>query len=372
MNKKFKVLVVHHNNDLDGIFSGVLATKFYEIFSREVPNEYFEYEIVGYNYGKDESVDTWLNPFDKDGFKKYDHIQFIDVTPPIKYFDNVFKLMHDRELCVEIFDHHQYAFNSIMDIFKEDESLVNDNLIYHYHGDKCGAKIFYDCVIHDNFWILMLNENINYNTNIFNDKEKTLKKYTKNIRESIDNSFITKSISYLIDLVDSYDLWKWKNETPNNIDALALNEYFLQWDYETVIYEKICECILFNYTKKQILENVLHKGHRMIEFKTLESFKEKHILLDLYDIKFVVVNAKANVYSIDNILSKFGDEYSFALFYKNMDFVNGVVNISLRSINNDFDCNAFVKKITDNNGGGHKSASGGQMKISKFIDLLTK
>lgn len=363
MKTKPNILIIHHSADLDGLTSGTIATKLFEIFKELSPLE-FTHQVIGYNYGKNPEIDTWL----KSSENQYTHYQFIDITPPLFWLE----LNQDRiltgEIKISIFDHHQSAYNDIRNLLP----LVfkSHNFEYYFDVKYCGAFIYHEMTCGmPSIWIRNIFGNNAYD--LFN---KQIKKY-----------FETYEFLDLVSLVDSYDTWKWKTnyESPYYL-ALAVNEYFLQ--FKTVQeYYKIIFAEDFN------IKNVINIGLEIINFKIKQAKLNKHLICNIYDVTVCIVNNIANIYDIDIITEKqklgFNQELSgknhnaelevyskvkCILFYNNIDFINDKINLSLRALGNknNFDCNKFVKRITNNNGGGHFAASGGSMLLSEFNKLI--
>lgn len=349
--------IIHHDGDLDGLMSGTIATKVFEtIFVNS--NENFTYDIIGYNYGKDPIKDSWL---DVGSFMEpYTHYQFIDVTPPLSWLKENQDLIISGKINVTIFDHHENAY---VEIFKELPNIVASiNFSYFYTKDYCGALIYNNSLFFSSG---------NWIEKFFPDEDEN-----HNIQTELKYILHEKEFKKLLHNVDSYDTWKWKNvESEENINwfALAINEYFLQFkdvnDYYYAIFEETYRFMTF-----------VNKGMDIINFKQNQSKMNKHLICDnIHMNKVCIINAKANTYDVENVNEKINSEdfpeyqnIKCILFYQSLDFINDKINISLRTLNQEskFDCNKFIKLITSGNGGGHQAASGGQMSIMDFVNLV--
>lgn len=393
--RTFKIAVVHHNADLDGIFSQTLARIFWGIVIDKLKYNSkinLEVDFIGYNYGKDSTIDTWLNPYNEEQNLKYDYIQFIDVTPPIFWIESVEEEIKLGRLYVEFFDHHKAVYDEITTKFEYLLKNKNYNFNFYFDNGFCAAYIYHITLCTGASWF----------QNLFKEKisEKGMfarllwSNYLSNINKETENFFKQSNIISLINIVDSYDTWKWKNQEPNYLDALALNEYFLQWKPDSL--DAYLNCLeVINAGSPRIF---LNRGHDLIEFKRLVVENQKHLLIELeYDTpfnsdgmtRFVIINDKANTYSIDKVVSKImeasaqplsGEEHNPELecyintkaiiFYNNIDFVENRINISVRHIDKNFDSSKFVKWLTNGNGGGHFGAAGGSLKLDKFTNLI--
>ena len=393
--RTFKIAVVHHNADLDGIFSQTLARIFWGIVCNKLKYNTkinLEVDFIGYNYGKDSTIDTWLNPYDEEQNLKYDYIQFIDVTPPIFWIETIEEAVKFNKLYVEFFDHHKAAYDEILAKFGYLVKNKSYNFNFYFDNGFCAAYIYYLTLITDFEWFKNL-----YNSKIAEKGMFTkllYSNYLSQIKKEVDSKVNKTETSILINIVDSYDTWKWKNQEPNYLDALALNEYFLQWKPDSM--EATIECQkLFKSINPMKFKDI---GYNMINFKKIFAENQKHLLIELeYDTpfnsdgitRFVIINDKANTYSIDKVVSKImeasvqplsGEEHNHELeryintkaiiFYNNIDFVENRINISVRHIDKNFDSSKFVKWLCNNEGGGHFGAAGGSLKLDKFTNLI--
>jgi oligoribonuclease NrnB/cAMP/cGMP phosphodiesterase (DHH superfamily) len=386
--KDYKILVIYHNNDTDGYTSGALAKMFYDnvrdVFNRIDINLIVEYK--GYNYGKDSTVDTWLNPFNENEMK-YNHIVFIDVTPPLVWFEIVENEIKNGNLFITIFDHHQFAYNDIMNRFNDVFSCKN--VCYFFDNKICGAKIFYKTIQNDVFAHIFASNIISYlqlQKRIFGDL--VLNNVVINIERMVTSIFGNKKLDLIIDLVDSYDTWKWKNDD-HGLNALAINEFLIQLDYkkEDLTLEYVYQ--LFSNFGTDFFRTMLDKGHEIIKVKEKQALKQQHFIVDIFGEKVCIINEKANTYSIDYVKSlsdkalnqelsgpNFNPEIEkyfdikCILFYNNIDWIKQSINFSLRQVKDGFDCNSFAKEIANGNAGGHLAASGGSLSLTKFIELI--
>jgi hypothetical protein len=345
-----KIAIIFHSADMDGLMSGTLAKKTFEIINECFPG-IFEYDLIGYNYGKNSKEDIWLNFEDN----HYDYYQFIDVTPPLFWLENIYFLLANNLVKIDIFDHHKPVYDEIseIDIFK------NNNLIYYFDNEFSGAYIYWINILKFN-WINKFLENIE----ILNNSK------IQNLKSLLKSEFDNYLFSNLLELVDSYDTWKWQNNKTKNNFALYLNEFFFLHknveDYYNIVFDA-------NYDSQKILR----KGKEISEIRKDLSKNIKHLFVTINRQRFVIINDKASIYHIDNIKDRYNTidnkEYvasNAVIFYQSIDFIDNKINLSIRSLNDNFDCNYFVKSISPNNGGGHKGSAGCQLSINGFYNLI--
>ncbi len=386
--KTYKVAIIHHSADLDGIFSGALAYLFWDnvrtIMSK---NKHInvEFDLIGYNYGKDVTIDTWLDPFEN-GVCKYDYVQFIDITPPMFWMEKVKELIIADVMYVEIFDHHKAPYDEIIKNFGYIMMNKSENFNY-YYSDYCAAYIYFS-TFYDLKWFKKLYKSKLAQTGIF--RGLTSSNLLKTIEETI-TKLITLTNSRMMNLVDSYDTWKWK--ISNNSDGLAINEYFLLFKPETDGIENAIQFLITGNETK--LESIITKGYELIRIKEIFAKNQKHSIIEIDSNptnkleKFIIINDKANTYSIDVVESKIlqalsqpcsGPENDAELeryvntkaiiFYNNIDFVKGTINLSFRHVDKSFNVSDFAKYICQGNAGGHFGAAGGSMRLDMFSHLI--
>jgi hypothetical protein len=211
-----------------------------------------------------------------------------------------------------------------------------------------------------------------------------------NIERMVTSIFGNKKLDLIIDLVDSYDTWKWKNDD-HGLNALAINEFLIQLDYkkEDLTLEYVYQ--LFSNFGTDFFRNMLSKGHEIIKEKEKQALKQQHFIVDIFGEKVCIINEKANTYSIDYVKSlsdkalnqelsgpNFNPEIEkyfdikCILFYNNIDWIKQSINFSLRQVKDGFDCNSFAKEIANGNAGGHLAASGGSLSLNNFTKIINQ
>lgn len=340
--KQSKIAIIHHNKDADGLMSGYLADKVFGIF-KENSNGVIDFDLIGYNYEKDEESTPWLNI----KANPYTHYVFIDVTPPIDWIKKIQNKIATKEINVAIFDHHINIYNEF-----DEAGLIGFD--YVFDEKMCGASIFYES-------FMVMSRTSRYFEHLTNGLK--IDSYTiKELFEFLVNDNLAKFVY----LVQDYDTWAWKEN--GNINALAINEYMLPLktvnDFGAII--ENCK-----------IEDVISDGLNIITRKKLEAKNTKKLFVEIDGINVCVINKKANTYDIDDVIAiDTADELSankltpVCLFYTDIDFVNNFISFSLRATYQDFDVNKFVKKLCDGNGGGHTFASGGATSLNKFLKFF--
>jgi len=392
--KEFKVAIIHHSADMDGLFSGSLASIVFEIIKSKLQKECnIDYDIIGYNYGKDSSIDTWLNI---NIANQYDYIQFIDITPPEFWLDIINEdLNFFNKTQIDIFDHHKSAFEIIKSKFPLIYNHINFN--YYFDSEYCASYIYFvNLFASKNRWFdKLITTKVLFSKSFIRRFE--VNKLISVIKSDINLLLNTKNNNNLLKIVDLYDTWKWKNNQKEPIlEALYLNEYICQYKSDDII---LGISILLEKSPEHNLNIILGKGKLISEYKKLLSEKQKHLLIKFEESEnspknneyFILINDKANSYSIEKIenikfkaicqplsgpnhdtnLEKYISVVAI-IFYNDMDIPNNKMNISVRGIFKQFDCNLFVKWLTNNNGGGHFSAAGGSLTYNQFFNLIDK
>lgn len=315
-----KILVIHHDADMDGLTSGMLASLVNRLNNNMT--------ILGYNYQLEpkDGENEWLN------FKwfldnKFDEIQFIDVTPPIKWFENL-RILKDilPSLKIKIYDHHEPVYHLITKLDSYQKFLFA--IKYHFSPDMCGALIY---------------------------QQKYASKY-----------LILDSIQTFLFNVSEYDTWAWSKN--NNQTPVAINEYMLQ--FKTVQqYLDLHDRGKFGNSNLPI---IIEKGFEFIDFKRIQAENTKHLLHTFDGDLMVIINDKANNSHIEFIKQRYLSEpIKGVIFYKDIDFINETINVSVRSIAPEFDCKEFVQKISSGLGGGHKGSAGVQMSFGLFLSTFS-
>lgn len=142
-----KLLVTH--TDLDGLGNIVVADYFNLGFDK----------VISTNYGDRGEHDTLI------AMNGNDSVTYTDFTPD----EEAMKIIAERGICSEIYDHHESVENLMKKFEDEHSSFVR----YFYDNSICGTKIFFN-----------------------------------NLCIRCKNVVISESLTEFVDLVDTYDMWK--------------------------------------------------------------------------------------------------------------------------------------------------------------------
>jgi oligoribonuclease NrnB/cAMP/cGMP phosphodiesterase (DHH superfamily) len=111
------ICLVSHT-DLDGIGSIIVYKYYIELIAKSSL-------IISCDYSD-------IEQFEIDNFKQYDLFCFTDITPTQVFYEKLIEMNKE----VYVYDHHQSAYNTLLNIIKEED--------YYYSTEKCGTQIFFE------------------------------------------------------------------------------------------------------------------------------------------------------------------------------------------------------------------------------------
>lgn len=395
LSNNYRVLIVHHNADMDGLASGAFANNLFQQIKKvetEMPQKnQLTYDIVGYNYEKfDESENhlKWM----KNTYLNYDYIQFIDITPPMNWIEE-----NINNMKIDIFDHHKSAFETIRETFVTHANWKNiayyfdENYsgvwLYHYFTLMFSSKVSLrknKYIIDEEIektWIyqriisVLFPGKINQSSNIFMDifgstdnKVNHTKIFIQRLYENTFN--LLRDWKIVVEIISKYDTWKWyenRTITVNNDMGSAYNPLFLNAGF--MLMYKYFDNIgrdnniygIYNIPYAELIE----KGKLLCD-DAANRIPSKFAIRQFDSAWILFVNDKLNFFTTE----KFKHSDSDVICYYNFDIENNKVNLSFRSLSDKVDCSALVKLFTNGNGGGHFGAAGGSMTISEFIKFF--
>jgi len=391
--------------------SGTLARKAFELInSKFYNNDLIGFTLIPYNYGKDPKVDKWLDHENPEN--KFDYYQFIDVTPPKEFLQTIaYKIINDQ-IMVDIFDHHLNIMKEIQQFVTKD-LFLSDGFKYFFDSDKSGALIYYNSLKESKNWLTRLLQFHEKNTNkIYAHHLNLAPNFLQRIfptifligkiQDEFNYWFFSSKMEELMSLVSKYDTWQWYSEkldknTYSSDLPLALNEYFTGeyrednfqfyykslFEYSHKINSKTDPKEDGNYPQIDMFTN---NGYSNIQNKTKIAELAFHQIVPVLQTKICLIASSGYDYYYDTETVKKrmkkidGDtpvpfrDYSglYAVIYYKINFKTQNVKISIRSLNeNNFDACDFVKRLTGDNGGGHRGAAGGSLTLKDFIHYTT-
>ena len=166
-NKRKKRLHISHS-DLDGCIPFLLDSYFGEVFDYSMSMNYHDFEKEDFNY---------------EIFRKYDEIIFSDFSPNQKALD----IMIESNVHLVVVDHHASFYELFQNNIEKLESLPRKGLIeIHFDNTKSGSGLYFDY-----------------------------------LKEKHNKYRVSKVLSEIVTLADTYDLFK--TESPLWEQALSLN-----------------------------------------------------------------------------------------------------------------------------------------------------
>jgi len=113
-----KNIALFSHSDLDGIGSIVV----YKYYIEPIAKSSF---ILSCDYSD-------IEQFEIDKLNTVDLVIFTDITPTAELYENLIQMNKQ----VYIYDHHQSAYNTLLNVIKEED--------YYYSTEKCGTQIFFE------------------------------------------------------------------------------------------------------------------------------------------------------------------------------------------------------------------------------------
>jgi hypothetical protein len=412
-NRNYKVAVIYHSQDLDGITSGALAKIVSNILRSEMR---LDVDLIGYNYGNDSVIDKWL---DTDQVK-YDRYQFIDITPPNQWLESVANIVYDADNAwlpkIDIFDHHQDKFDQISENEKISRMMITyvgvfPPMNYFFLPDKSGALIYYDSLKDLDYWINDLIDSVDKTQYI--DKAGLLKKLfpkryiVRQIEKLLGEWVYSEQLHDFIKLVSKYDTWQWypkwleealKGEGHSSAwEPLALNEWLYSQGYENInmewLFEKLFGRERADWVKKSngITLGVnnykfISIGLDQIEKKRKAAKAKNYTFTKLLGREAIMVfdyisfyesqamnDVRISSVEIDEKDWKRSVRAAEVLISYRFDFTKQIIKLSFRSlIGSDVDCCSLAKTVGIDNGGGHYAAAGCRVSFERFNELFMK
>lgn len=300
----FKDKKLYHvsHSDLDGISARLIG----EYFLKPICKEYIP---LNTNFDK-----QLIKDFDFEISNTCDYILFTDIHPPdLEFYEKIGKEK------VFIFDHHETG----KDIFGD----INQ---YYFDLNKCGTKIFYDCLLK-------------------NRRRKPI-------------------FDEYIELVDTWDMWKINSDLWNKAKHLQYVVYgYVNWrmyDFQTdterhtnfVIshLRKLEKADKFFFTKTEL--DTIEKSLIKEENQYKKAKKNLQMRTDNEGNNYIYSNIDSKISLVAlRLFNEYNDKIKYLVLYSDFNYKkNKTHSLSLRS-QGDFS----VRKLAElHGGGGHLNASG--------------
>ena len=308
-----KVKHISHD-DMDGKMCNVVLDYFYK-----------NVDHVNTNY---KEVNDLVKCFiDSGEYEKYDILYITDISVNKEVADKLQKLHHENEsITIRLIDHHKNL--EWLNEYNWSTIYSKDNVM----ETKCGTKLLLESLLDNDFVTVDITD-------------------VKLQQDSF------KNLINLVDLVDKYDTWKWKEI--NCIEAKQLNDLMNIIGFSDLY----IDLTTTNYNVYETIDNYSY----ILE---LEQRKINNIIKDkINEIKVINLKGyKAGVIYLENYISEVCN--SICEMCSDIDLVIAInlsnKTVSLRSVEEDVDVSVIAKKY---GGGGHKHASGFQINsdIDKYI-----
>lgn len=337
-----KTLIIYHDSDLDGWCSRYLLEK---IYSGDAMYQ-------GYNYGNPSAEGKKLA--DEDWWLKLncDDYIFADITPTETFIDKIIEYNKNGiKKNIYIFDHHISRYNSIMEKYGEYINTSDDCIIkYYFDNNYSGCRIIQNCIL---------------STFITKMEYKNYPKFPEQFYgEYTKECFIRVKWKKLIDLIDSYDTWKFDSleDEQEKLNILGVINY---------LYSKINNYIKFKI-EIDLKFNSINEYSKLgkLIINQIETDNKKAItkgrIIPVQEANFYFVGRYPNYFLGEHIKRNY--KVSGYIGYQ-IDLNTNKVSLSIRTFDNT-DASK-VAKYFDENGGGHKNAAGCSIPLSQFYELLT-
>lgn len=318
------ITVLYHDNCTDGMMSGFLLYKLFQLLNIEA-------EFIPVNYGRDLPV------------IKGDSLYIVDFSYPKEKID---LLIEKYKLdSVVILDHHEKAANEHGGYGVYDHTSFDCNCTFKFAKERSGAGLVYDYIVGFHKRLVEMSSG---KDNVIDDNSLARNKVLRmmnNVR-----------LKELVDAVEDRDLWKFEYSTTLTYYELlnSIPQTFKDWDN-----------LIFVMPDMEYLA-LVSKSSILVEFRdrlaTGYASKAKMINFSGYNVP--IVNCAANFSSI--VGDKLGVDNPFAIL-----FVTGIdiVFVSLRS---NTVTGANVTEIAEKfGGGGHVNSAGFSIPIEKLHLLLS-
>lgn len=353
-----KNLLIFHNKDNDGLFSGALMFQHLNRLSNN------DTSIVPYNYEDFSNFDTKLSQYllQFNNAIDFDNIFMLDVTTPINWFANFYVYVKEtdyagKNIIINIFDHHEPKIQEIIDLF--------DNMNF----DKTLKNVNH---------VVLVSEEINFTINIHKTKNSAAKLvWDYLVENNLEKDNYNKKNT--INLVSDYDTWQWI-ENYNEPNTLALyNELYFRNMYKKMLVNKTTSNYMdvlvaitnkINNLTNEDCFNIYSEGEQLYNERVTEIGTTGFTVGRYKSLNIVFIFNEICDYTSQTAARDFCKKYYETIDFDFMVFVSfkiTEVSVSVRRINEELDCNLFVQEFSSyGSGGGHQGAAGLRFSMNDF------
>lgn len=363
--------LVYHSKDFDGIFSAILVS-----INSMLYENYDVINLIPYNYQKKFHIINYPEDF----IEENNDIIFIDVTPPLSWFDKIKDLeFSEYKNKISIFDHHYSTDLKIMKWLNKNKNDFQMNIgEIHCMNEHDVYNII------DHYQIEINNIEINLFSPIqyqFDNPDK-LSAALIYYHTKMDNFLNNLNCFDVVNLISSWDTFNFYDYNVKNWKPVqfqfGLSEKYKIGDYEYkdkygFVYDYF-NGNLISKIMNELLDNLSIDINKYIEIGDEVISQKQKDVLDV-EGKIVIIKNKSLFMITGGPTDFFATEY-IKNFYPDLDGIiysksesSSNYSVSIRGINNDFDCAKFCEQF---GGGGHFGVGGFSIDKDKFNSIINE
>ena len=295
--KKGDEISVITHTDMDGIMAGSLVALYFDT-KNVLMADYGKAGELGFDYHEVPIKDK--------------HVIFTDYS--FSNISNFMIILHEKPKSITVFDHHMNTLDLVrskkIEVVKNKAAEMGVDLFYDVDINRCGTKIVFDMITR------------------FSD--------------------CFKATARLVDLVDLYDRWKFKD----NLDPVYLNDY-LYGSTQAYVMSPVVEAMITN-TSEVELDKWLSIGKQYRELKvqmneiTASAFSFNTVF---HGYNVLAIEARGNSQLLGNAIN----EYPFIIVFHYDNRKKTFTYSLFKRESSDVDILSIAKEY---GGGGHVCACG--------------
>ena len=295
--KKGDEISVITHTDMDGIMAGSLVALYFDT-KNVLMADYGKAGELGFDYHEVPIKDK--------------HVIFTDYS--FSNISNFMIILHEKPKSITVFDHHMNTLDLVrskkIEVVKNKAAEMGVDLFYDVDINRCGTKIVFDVI-----------------TRFSN---------------------CSKATARLVDLVDLYDRWKFKD----NLDPVYLNDY-LYGSTQAYVMSPVVEAMITNISEVE-LDKWLSIGKQYRELKvqmneiTASSFSFNTVF---HGYNVLAIEARGNSQLLGNAIN----EYPFIIVFHYDNRKKTFTYSLFKRESSDVDILSIAKEY---GGGGHVCACG--------------